>query len=228
MTMRLDEAIHARHVVRHYTDKPVAQDVADELQRTIERCNREGNLSMQLKLNDPAAFEGFLTDYGIYKNARNLVAIVSDGTNGWEERCGYYGAHVLLRATQLGLDTGWVRQFGRHLRKHVALEGGERPRFAIVFGYGVNHGHQHKSKRYEQVARVPEGMDTPTWFRNGVQAALLAPTSLNQQKFTFTLQPDGRSVEAKAGLGPCTRTDLGIAKYHFEIGAGSDTDFAWV
>ncbi|WEV68632.1 hypothetical protein OZX73_04885 [Bifidobacterium sp. ESL0775] len=225
--MELNEAIRVRHAVRHYTDKPIPQDIADDLQRTIDQCNREGNLSMQLKLNDPAAFEGFLTSYGIYKGARNLVAIVSDKTPDWEERCGYYGAHVLLRATQLGLDTGWVRQFGRHLSKHVALEQGERPRFAIVMGYGTNHGHQHRSKCYDQVARVPEGMETPEWFRNGIEAALLAPTSLNQQKFVFTLQPDGRTVTAKASLGPCTHTDLGIAKYHFEIGAGPNTDFAW-
>ncbi|MDF7663880.1 nitroreductase family protein [Bifidobacterium sp. ESL0763] len=227
MTMGLDEAIRVRHAVRHYTDRPIPPETADELQRTIDRCNREGDLNMQLRLNDPAAFEGFLTDYGIYRGARNLVAIVSDKTPDWEERCGYYGAHVLLRATQLGLDTGWVRQFGRHLRKHIALEQGERPRFAIVMGYGVNHGHQHKSKRYDQVARVPDGMATPAWFHAGIEAALLAPTSLNQQKFTFVLHPDGRTVEAKAGFGPCTRTDLGIAKYHFEIGAGGDTDFMW-
>lgn len=225
--IELSEAIRVRHAVRRYTDKPVPDDVANDLRRTIERCNRKGGLSMQLKLNDPAAFEGFLTDYGIYKGARNVVAIVSDRMLDWEERCGYYGAHVLLRATQLGLDTGWVRQFGRHLSKHVALEQGERPRFAIVVGYGVNHGHQHKSKRYNQVARVPSGMATPDWFRSGIEAALLAPTSLNQQKFVFTLQPDGHTVAAKAGLGPCTRTDLGIAKYHFEIGAGPSAYFVW-
>lgn len=225
--MELSEVIRVRHAVRRYTDKPIPQDIAVELQNTIDQYNREGNLSMQLKLNDPAAFEGFLTDYGIYKGARNLVAIVSDRTSDWEERCGYYGAHVLLRATQLGLDTGWVRQFGRHLRRHVALEQGERPRFAIVMGYGVSHGHQHKSKRYDQVARVPDGMATPTWFRAGVEAALLAPTSLNQQKFTFALRSEGRTVETKEGFGPCTRTDLGIAKCHFEIGAGPDAGFVW-
>lgn len=38
----------------------------------------------------------------------------------------------------------------------------------------------------------------PQWFVNGVNAALLAPTAMNQQKFFFTLQPDG-SVKAACG-----------------------------
>ena len=46
----------------------------------------------------------------------------------------------------------------------------------------------------------------------------------NQQKFAFTLQ--GGSVAAKAGTGFYTKVDLGIAKYHFEIGAGT-AQFRW-
>ena len=64
----------------------------------------------------------------------------------------------------------------------------------------------------------------PEWFRRGVQAALLAPTAMNQQKFTFTLQGD--TVSAKAGTGFYSKVDLGIAKYHFEIGAGTE-NFRW-
>lgn len=54
---------------------------------------------------------------------------------------------------------------------------------------------------------------------------LLAPTAMNQQKFVFTLQGD--QVSAKAGMGFYTKLDLGIVKYHFEIGAG-DHHFEWV
>lgn len=64
----------------------------------------------------------------------------------------------------------------------------------------------------------------PDWFQRGVRAALLAPTAMNQQKFAFTLQ--GGSVAAKAGTGFYTKVDLGIAKYHFEIGAGT-AQFRW-
>ena len=60
----------------------------------------------------------------------------------------------------------------------------------------------------------------PEWFLNGVDAALLAPTAMNQQKFTFFLKDN--VVSAKAGLGFYSKIDLGIVKYHFELGAGKE------
>ena len=56
------------------------------------------------------------------------------------------------------------------------------------------------------------------WFKNGVRAAILAPTAMNQQK--FYLQKEWDKVSAKAGFGPYAKVDLGIVKYHFEIGSG--------
>ena len=64
----------------------------------------------------------------------------------------------------------------------------------------------------------------PVWFKKGMEAALLAPTAMNQQKFHFTL--DGNVVTAKAGLGFYTKLDLGIVKCHFEIGAQGG-DWKW-
>ena len=52
------------------------------------------------------------------------------------------------------------------------------------------------------------------------------PTAMNQQKFRFELLPDGRTVRAQASPGAYTAVDLGIAKYHFEVGAGTE-NFAW-
>ena len=53
---------------------------------------------------------------------------------------------------------------------------------------------------------------------------MLAPTAINQQKFTFAL--DGNAVTAKALKGPYSNVDLGIVKYHFELGAGKE-NFTW-
>ncbi|MBR0153254.1 MAG: hypothetical protein IJM26_05670 [Lachnospiraceae bacterium] len=55
--------------------------------------------------------------------------------------------------------------------------------------------------------------------------AMLAPTAINQQRF-YLEQVGERTVQAKALLGPCSRTDLGIVKYHFEVGAGKES-FEW-
>ena len=80
-----------------------------------------------------------------------------------------------------------------------------------------------KSKTVEEVSNA--GADTPEWFLRGVKAALLAPTAINQQKFSL-LYEDGK-VKAKAHLGPCSKMDLGIVKYHFEVAAGKE-NFEWV
>ena len=65
----------------------------------------------------------------------------------------------------------------------------------------------------------------PDWYKDGVEAALLAPTAMNQQKFKLTLT-DGK-VRAESGLlGPCLKIDLGIVKCHFEIAAGKE-NFEW-
>ena len=63
--------------------------------------------------------------------------------------------------------------------------------------------------------------ESPDWYRQGVEAALLAPTAVNQQKFRFALR--GGKVEAKTlPFAPCGKIDLGIVKYHFELGSGKD------
>jgi len=55
---------------------------------------------------------------------------------------------------------------------------------------------------------------------------LLAPTAINQQKFLFSLKNE-RQVQAKAGWGFFSKVDLGIVKYHFEVGAGKE-NFEWI
>ena len=48
--------------------------------------------------------------------------------------------------------------------------------------------------------------------------ALLAPTAINQQKFEIRLnEDDSVSFIDKGGIH--SKTDLGIVKYHFEVGA---------
>ena len=98
----------------------------------------------------------------------------------------------------------------------------EKLSVVIAVGYGKTNGVAHKSKPAESVSNI--SADSPDWFRKGVEAALLAPTAMNQQKFTLTYA-NGR-VSAKAGSGFYTKVDLGIVKYHFEIGAGKE-NFSW-
>ena len=87
-------------------------------------------------------------------------------------------------------------------------------------GYGKHLGNKRKSKTFKEVTNLKNWGDgqIPEWFKKGVECALLAPTAINQQQFCFTLLPSGE-VELKRGIGFYTKTDIGIVKYHFEVGA---------
>lgn len=60
--------------------------------------------------------------------------------------------------------------------------------------------------------------EVPAWFAKGMEAVMLAPTAMNQQKFKFILEGD--RVEAVATGGFYSKIDLGIVKYHFEAVSG--------
>lgn len=109
------------------------------------------------------------------------------------------------------------------IKAAFAVESGEKLCVVIALGYGTTQGTAHKSKSAGSVMKTQGAV--PEWFQKGIDAALLAPTAINQQKFLFTLKDAG--VSAKAGAGFYTKVDLGIAKYHFELGAGKE-NFRWV
>ena len=220
--MELLEAIQKRHSVRQYKEQPIEPDVLTELKKEIEACNREGDLHFQLVVDEPKAFGGFMAHYGSFSGVTNYIALVGKKGKDLEEKCGYYGERVVLRAQQLGLHTCWVALTYKKIPDAFEVLDGEKLAVVISVGYGKNRGLSRKSKTAEEVSNV--GESTPEWFKNGVCAALLAPTAMNQQKFSL-IYHDGK-VSAKAGLGFYTKMDLGIVKYHFEIGAGKE-NFEW-
>lgn len=214
-------AIKERHAVRKYISKPISQEIGDKLSAFVEQVNKESNLHLQAIFNDSKAFTTGKAKYGKFENVENYIALVGSNTSDYSEKIGYYGEKIVLYITQLGLDSVWVGlTFGKNPER-VKVEQGEKWRAVIAFGYGANHGFAHKIKQREQVMKAD---NAPQWFLNGIDAALLAPTAMNQQKFKFILQSDG-SIKAKSGFGIMTDIDLGIAKYHFEIGAGRAIDW---
>ena len=222
-TMNLSEAIEARHSVRQYKNKPLEQHVVLALQTEIDACNKESGLHIQLVKNEPKAFDGFMAHYGKFSGVTNYIALIGKKGAGLDEACGYYGERLVLFAQQLGLNTCWVAMSYSKIKTAFVIDQGEKLTVVIALGYGETQGVMHKSKSIAQVAKADGQM--PDWFKNGVQAALLAPTAMNQQKFVFTWKGD--QVSAKAGMGFYTKLDLGIVKYHFEIGVGNHR-FEWV
>ena len=216
--MDIREAIKSRHSVRYYRNEPIAEETRAELEALIGACNAESGLHMQLIVEDPECFDTLLAHYGMFKNVRNYIAVVGpkDMAN-LEEKGGYYGQKVVIAAQQMGLNTCWVAGTYKRGKCKAVLEDGEKIVCVIAIGYGESEGTSHKSKPLSKICDIPEA-DMPVWFKNGVKAAMMAPTAMNQQKFKITLE-GGRPV-ITAGAGPMTRIDLGIVKYNFEAVSG--------
>ena len=229
--MTLEEAIKARHSVRAYKAQPLAEDIANVLEKEIEEQNRQGHLHIQLVKNEPKAFQGKLAKYGKFSNVTNYLVMAGQKAEDLDERIGYYGEHLVLLAQTLGLNTCWVGLSYSKIPGTYVLEEGEVIKAYIAIGYGETQGVGHKIKTVEKVSNASD--ITPSWFRKGVEAALLAPTAVNQQKFFFEYVSarDSKSAQVIAkrsfSLIGYTQLDLGIAKYHFEVGAGKD-NFEWV
>jgi len=228
--MTIQEAIKARHSVRAYKGQPLAADVVEVLEEKIKELNEEGHLHMQLIRNETKAFQGKLAKYGKFRGVNDYIVMAGQKSDDLDERIGYYGEQLVLLAQTLGLNTCWVGLSYSKVPGTYVLEDGEVIEAYISIGYGETQGVSHKIKSVEQVSNANEL--TPSWFKQGVEAALLAPTAVNQQRFHFEYIPavDGKPVRVLAkrsfSLIGFTQMDLGIAKCHFEIGAGKD-NFEW-
>lgn len=227
--MTLLEAIQARHSVRHYLSQPLSPEIIETLQAQIAACNAEGNLHIQLVLNEPKGFCGLFA-YGAFSGVENYLVLAGQKADDLDERIGYYGEKLVLLAQQLNLGTCWAGLSYRKVKGTYNLKEGEKIACMMALGYPNDPGRKLKRKSVEEVSNASN--TTPAWFRQGVEAALLAPTAIHQQKFSFEyLPPQGNNkprVKANRGfsLVGYTRMDLGIAKLHFEIGAGIE-NFQW-
>ena len=228
--MTIQEAIEARHSVRAYKDLPLSEEIVKLLEDELVKLNNEGQLHIQLICNEPKAFQGTMAKYGKFRNANNYIVMAGKKADDLDERIGYYGEHIVLLAQTLGLNTCWVGLSYSKVPGTYVLDEGEKIACYIAIGYGETQGSGHKIKTVEQVSNASD--ITPSWFKKGVEAALLAPTAVNQQKFSFEyvgMSNNRHQVRAKKGFSMIgyTQMDLGIAKYHFEVGAGK-VNFEWL
>ncbi len=216
--MDILQAIRERHSVRNYIRRPIEESLREALLREIAECNAESGLNIQLITDEPEAFGSFTAHYGMFRGVENYIAIVGKSADAdLSEKAGWYGERVVLKAQMLGLNTCWVAATYSKRKNRCTVAEDEKVVCVIALGYGKTQGKPHKNKPMDKLCKVDGEM--PEWFRKGMEAAMLAPTAINQQKFRFVLTSDGK-VLAEDTHGPYSSLDLGIVKYHFEQGAG--------
>lgn len=245
---QLIDAINIRTSIRSYDPDPIDDDTARQLDMTIDAVNMLADAHIQLVRDQPAVFADANAS-GHLNNAANYLAVVGPKDDGARERAGFYTERVVLAATLRGLGTCWVGGSWDRSKaaRHCRLSAGEELYLGVVIGYPERHFDRmaksytelaamrdahRESKTYEQfIAPMSDEARAaaPDWFKAGVQAAMKAPSAMNRQPIVFSYNPDDDT--AAAMIDPNVESgqalnDLGIAKLHFQIGAGSGT-WAW-
>ena len=213
--MEMLELMRERHSVRQYKNKKIENEKREVLDRLAAQINKKTGLHMQILYDEPKCFDSMMAHYGKFDGVQNYIALVGKKAPDLDETLGYYGEQIVLEAQKLGLNTCWVAM--SHGKSKAQVDKGEKQVCLIALGYGKTAGTAHKSKALDAVCNYKK--DMPQWFLIGMEGALLAPTAMNQQKFYFTLLPNGQ-VQTGAGRGFYTKLDLGIVKYHFEAATG--------
>lgn len=212
---QLLDLMRERHSVRQYQDREVEEEKRALLEALAERLNQQYDLSMKIFWEEPKCFSSFMAKYGRFEGVKNYIVLSGKKGGDLDVRLGYCGEALALEAQKLGLNTCWVAlTHGKTAEKPIA---GVKQLCLISLGYGKVAGAAHPNKPLSEVCNLEA--DAPEWFTLGMQAALLAPTAMNQQKFFFELQSGG-AVKASCGKGFYARLDLGIVKYHFEAVSG--------
>ena len=210
------DAIIARHSVRNYKPEKIEEEKVSLIRQKIEELNAEGNLHLQFFEDSGKTYNKLLNRTMGLDSAPSVIACVGKEDDTLEERIGYYGEKLVLYAQSLGLNTCWAGIFNKK-KIPVEVDPGEKLVISIAVGYGENQGNNHKSKPVDQISRASG--ERPEWFEKGVEMALLAPTAMNQQSFVIKLNED-ETVEFIDKGGFFSKVDIGIVRYHFEVGAG--------
>ncbi len=180
---------------------------------------------------EPKAFSGLIC-YGTFSGVTNYLVMAGKKGDDLDEKVGYYGEQLVLLAQTLGLNTCWAGVSYSKIPGTYVLEDDEKIALYIALGYGQTQGKAHKVKPAKEISNASDL--TPKWFNRGVEAALLAPTAVNQQKFYIEFlgfrdysrvpKVTARPLFSMVGY---SKIDLGIVKYHFELGAGKE-NFEWM
>jgi len=232
--MTILQAIDLRRSRRKYLPAPIAAQAKEALQALTAEYSEKSGARIELVFDNPAAFDGLRKTYGMLTGVHSYAGlIVNPGDKQAVERLGYYGELLMLHAVSMDLGACWVGgSFDRKLCPFTLGEG-EEIICTITLGpvkeknslresliYGVTH---RKTKTAEQM--MSADTPVPDWFMAGMEAVRKAPSAVNRQPVMFHYK-NGVVSASVENPGTATLLDFGIAKLHFELGAGGGT-WAW-
>lgn len=220
--MTIKDAVTQRHMVRKYLNKPISSETIELLNTRIVENNAKNGLNLKLVIGNADGIGG-LAKLLLTRSVYNYIILAGKDCVDLDEKLGYCGADLILYAQTLGLNTWWCGGMfnGKGALKNLK-NADVRVNGVIAIGYGQTQGIPHKSKTAAEISKY--NGEAPQWFKDGVEALLCAPTALNKQP--YRVEGTGNRVTLTAGEGHFAGIDLGIGKYHFEVGAGKE-NFKW-
>ena len=232
--MTLQEAIELRRSRRKYLTTPIAPATIQSLEGLARECSVAANARIELVWNNDSAWNGISRSYGMFSGVSNYAGLIAKkGDLAAVERLGYYGELLLLHAVALGLGTCWVGGSFDRKRCPFLLAEDEMIYCAIAVGNTAEQNSKREnliqrmtprhSKSAEDMIRADAPV--PQWVAAGMQAVCKAPSAVNRQPVLFTLKKGKVTAHIEKETDTGTVFDLGIAKLHFELGAGQGS---WV
>ncbi|MBQ6649690.1 MAG: hypothetical protein IJM67_00385, partial [Atopobiaceae bacterium] len=198
--MDVMDVISKRISCRAYSDLEVEGSKLDQLAAAIEAGNEQGEgIRMVLVRPGDGGGDLRLTPTMFSGQPTTYIALIGNVSTGSRVNLGYYGEEVVLLATDLGLSTCWV--CGTYDKKTVAepLGEGEVLYGVLLIGYppqhtpikqrGIRRALRARDKKPEAIYAGYE--KAPGWLKAGIDAVIMAPSSVNGQPVVFEDAPEG-------------------------------------
>ena len=227
--MTVIEAIDKRCSRRKYISINLNSDVSEKLSNLAREYSQKGKIRIEMVFNNGKAFNGLLKSYGMFSGVENYAVLIADKNDtAAAERLGYYGELLMLNAVALGLGTCWVGgSFDRKLCP-VKLSGDEQIFCTITVGYVQEQLSKKEKFIFNMIHRKTKSVEemfvsdvpAPDWFMKGMLAVQKAPSAINRQPVFFSFKEGKVSASIKNPADIGLALDMGIAKLHFELGAG--------
>ena len=90
------DIMRARHSVRKYLDKKIPSELRAILNDYINDINVKEKVNIQIKYDEPKAFNTFMAHYGKFSDVSNYIVLV--GNKNDTELLGYCGEKIVLKA----------------------------------------------------------------------------------------------------------------------------------
>lgn len=224
------KAIEERYSVRTFSKTPLrAEDVA-YLSERVAAINAASGLNAVFLEDGSAAFSGFQSSYGMFRDVRSFILLKGDlSVPDLKEKAGYYGEELVLDLIDRGLGTCWVG--GTFDKSVLDIPAGEEFICLLVVGYPGKIALKDRvllarlHERYKPISeRLSSDREVPADILAGMEAVRLAPSAVNSQTPYFDYK-NGVLTASAPEDSTFGLTDLGIAKCHFVQEAGGTFAF---